>query len=44
MPEAAFRFDQELNDFLTKFRQKADFQAGFEGKRSVKEVIDQMIS
>lgn len=40
MPKATFRFYEELNDFLPKQRRKADFQAGFEEKRSIKDMIE----
>lgn len=43
MPEATFRFYEELNDFPPQHRKKTDFQADFEGKRSIEKVIDQMI-
>jgi len=37
---ATFRFYEELNDFLPKHRRKVDFETKFEGKRSVKEMVD----
>ena len=40
MPEATFRFYEELNDFLPKQRRKADFKAPFKGKRSIKDMIE----
>lgn len=40
MPKATFRFYEELNDFLPKQRKKADFQADFEEKRSIKDMIE----
>ena len=40
MPKAIFRFYEELNDFLPKHRRKKDFRAEFEGKRSVKDMVE----
>jgi hypothetical protein len=40
MPYALFRFYEELNDFLPKQRRKADFNAEFDGKRSIKDMIE----
>jgi len=40
MPKTTFRFYEELNDFLPKQRRKADFEASFEGKRSIKDMIE----
>jgi uncharacterized protein with PIN domain len=40
MPKAPFRFYEELNDFLPKHRRKADFEATFKGKRSIKDMIE----
>jgi len=40
MPEATFRFYEELNDFLPKHKRKTDFRAGFQGKRSIKDMIE----
>ena len=40
MPEAAFRFYEELNDFLPKHRKKTIFQVEFKGKRSIRDVIE----
>ena len=40
MAKAIFRFYEELNDFLPRHRRKADFEAGFEGKRSIKDMIE----
>ncbi|HID29288.1 MAG TPA: twitching motility protein PilT [Desulfobacterales bacterium] len=40
MTEAAFRFYEELNDFLPKHRRKTIFQVEFKGKRSIKDVIE----
>ena len=40
MKKAVFRFYEELNDFLLDHRRKADFEAEFEGGRSVGEMIE----
>ncbi len=40
MPEAIFRFYEELNDLLPRHRQKTDFEVAFDGKRSVKDMIE----
>jgi uncharacterized protein with PIN domain len=40
MPKGTFRFYEELNDFLPKHRRKTDFEAGFKGKRSIKDMIE----
>ena len=40
MAKAIFRFYEELNDFLPKHRRKKDFEAQFEGKRSVKDMFE----
>lgn len=40
MPKAIFRFYEELNDFLPRHRRKTDFEAGFKGKRSIKDMIE----
>ena len=40
MPKAAFRFYEELNNFLPKHRRKTNFQVEFKGKRSIKDVIE----
>jgi uncharacterized protein len=42
MPEATFRFYEELNDFLPKHRRKTDFKATFQGKRSIKDIIESL--
>ena len=42
MPKAIFRFYEELNDFLPKYRKKTDFRADFAGKRSMKDMIEAM--
>ena len=40
MAKATFRFYEELNDFLPKQRRKVDFTAAFEGKRSLKDMVE----
>ncbi len=40
MPKTVLRFYEELNDLLPKHRRGADFEAEFEGKRSVKDMIE----
>ena len=40
MPKVTFRFYEELNDFLPKYRRKVDFEATFKGKRSIKDMIE----
>ena len=40
MPKATFRFYEELNDFLPKHRRKTDFEVKFNGKRSIKYIIE----
>ena len=40
MPEVIFRFYEELNDFLSPRRRKKDFQVGFKGRESVKDMIE----
>jgi len=40
MPKAIFRFYEELNDFLPKHRRKTDFEVTFQGKRSIKDMIE----
>ena len=40
MPKGIFRFYEELNDFLPKYRRKTDFEAEFKGKRSIKDMIE----
>ena len=42
MPIATFRFYEELNDFLPMHRRKTDFQAGFTGRRSIKDMIESL--
>jgi uncharacterized protein len=40
MPKATFRFYEKLNDFLPGHRKKIDFETGFKGKRSIKDMIE----
>lgn len=40
MPHATFRFYEELNDFLPKHKRKTDFHTDFEGKRTIKDMIE----
>jgi uncharacterized protein with PIN domain len=40
MSEATFRFYEELNDFLPPERWKIDFQHGFKGRESIKDMIE----
>ena len=40
MLKVTFRFYEELNDFLPKYRRKVDFEATFKGKRSIKDMIE----
>ncbi len=40
MSEVIFRFYEELNDFLSPRRRKRDFQVGFKGRESVKDMIE----
>jgi hypothetical protein len=40
MAKAIFRFYEELNDFLPQHRRKQDFEVEFEGKRSVKDMVE----
>ena len=40
MPKGIFRFYEELNDFLPKYRRKTNFEAKFKGKRSIKDMIE----
>ena len=42
MPIATFRFYEELNDFLPRHRRKTDFQEGFTGRRSIKDMIESL--
>jgi hypothetical protein len=41
MPTATFRFYEELNDFLPNNRKKVDFEAKLNGKKSIKEIIEE---
>ncbi len=40
MPNATFRFYEELNDFLPPPRRKTDFEAQFTDRRSIKDMIE----
>ncbi|MFO7971265.1 MAG: Mut7-C RNAse domain-containing protein [Desulfobacterales bacterium] len=40
MPKGTFRFYEELNDFLPKHKRKTDFEVRFQGKRSIKDIIE----
>lgn len=40
MPKGIFRFYEELNDFLPKNRRKTTFESAFNGKRSIKDIIE----
>jgi len=42
MPIATFRFYEELNDFLPNNRKKVDFEAKLNGKKSIKEIIEEL--
>ena len=42
MPEVTLRFYEELNHFLKKERRKKDFQVDFQGKRSIKDMIESL--
>jgi len=42
MSKGIFRFYEELNDFLPKHRRKTTFEAGFKGKRSIKDMIESL--
>lgn len=42
MSKAIFRFYEELNDLLPRRRQRKDFDVDFEGKRSVKDMIESL--
>ena len=41
MPTATFRFYEELNDFLPNNRKKVDFEAKLNGRKSIKEIIEE---
>jgi uncharacterized protein len=41
MPTGTFRFYEELNDFFPNNRKKVDFEAEFNGKKSIKEIIEE---
>ena len=40
MPTGTFRFYEELNDFLPKRKKKGDFVAEFNGRKSIKDIIE----
>ncbi|MFH1349733.1 MAG: Mut7-C RNAse domain-containing protein [Pseudomonadota bacterium] len=40
MPKARFRFYEELNDFLPRMKKKADFEKRFQGRKSIKAMIE----
>ena len=40
MPKAQLRFYEELNDLLPKHRRKTEFGVEFQGKRSIKDIIE----
>ena len=40
MPEVTFRFYEELNDFLSAWQRKQDFQSTFKGRESVKDKVE----
>jgi len=42
MSTAIFRFYEELNDLLPRDRQKKDFEVTFQGKRSIKDMIESL--
>jgi len=42
MAEARLRFYEELNDFLPEARRKVEFAQAFEGRRSVKDLIESL--
>jgi uncharacterized protein with PIN domain len=41
MAKGTLRFYEELNDFLPKHRKKIDFEAEFNGKKSIKDIIEE---
>jgi len=41
MPTGTFRFYEELNDFLPNNRKKVDFEATFNGGKSIKDIIEE---
>jgi len=41
MSTGTFRFYEELNDFLPNNRKKVDFEAKFNGRQSIKEIIEE---
>lgn len=42
MAQARFRFYEELNDFLPEERRKLEFDYAFEGRRSIKDLIESL--
>lgn len=40
MPKGVFRFYEELNDYLPEHRKKTDFKAEFDGRKSIKNIIE----
>ncbi|MBU0768799.1 MAG: hypothetical protein KJ687_06890 [Proteobacteria bacterium] len=42
MPKGIFRFYEELNDFLPEYRKKTDFEAEFNKKSSIKNIIEKL--
>ena len=41
MSTGTFRFYEELNEFLPKHRNKVDFEAEFNGRKSIKDIIEE---
>ena len=41
MAKGTFRFYEELNDFLPKHRKKVDFEAEFNKRKSIKDIIEE---
>ena len=41
MTTGTFRFYEELNDYLPVHRKKIDFEADFNGKKSIKSIIEE---
>lgn len=41
MAKGTFRFYEELNDYLPEHRKKTDFKAEFDGKKSIKDIIEE---
>lgn len=42
MPKGIFRFYEELNDFLPEYRKKTNFEAEFNKKSSIKNIIEKL--